>query len=205
MITVLLVDDHEILRQGLARLLENEPDLQVVGQAGSGEEALEECVRLRPTVLTLDLQLPGIGGVETAMRLLDRRPEQGIVVLSSLVRPEDVQLLVRGGVRGYLCKTAPSQEIVRAIRQLGAGGTYFDSHAAGALAVSLRSGEAPELSVRQVEILLMCSRGLRSKEIAAQLDLSLKTVEKHRSEIFQRLGARNLVEALEMARKHQLI
>src|SRR5690554_6265944 len=101
MITVLMVDDHEVLRQGLARLIEGEPDLEVLGQVFSGEEALELCERLRPSVVTLDLQLPGIGGVETALRLLDRRPEQGIVILSSLVRPEDVQLLIRSGVRGY--------------------------------------------------------------------------------------------------------
>lgn len=205
MITVLMVDDHEVLRQGLARLIEGEPDLEVLGQVSSGEEALELCERLRPSVVTLDLQLPGIGGVETALRLLDRRPEQGIVILSSLVRPEDVQLLIRSGVRGYLCKTAPSQEIVRAIRQLGMGGTYYDSHAAQALATRVKSDRVPELSVRQLEVLLMSSRGLRSKEIAEQLDVSLKTVEKHRTEIFQRLGARNLVEALEAARKYQLI
>lgn len=205
MITVLLVDDHEVLRQGLARLLELEPDLQVAGQAGSGEEALELCARLQPTVVTLDLQLPGIGGVETAARLLDRRPDLGVAILSSLVRPEDVHMLVRSGVRGYLCKTAPSAEIVRAIRQLGMGGTYYDSHAAQALAALVRADGPPDLSVRQLEVLLMSSRGLRTKEIADRLDVSVKTVEKHRTEIFQRLGVRNLVEALEAARKHQLI
>ncbi|MCE7873115.1 DNA-binding response regulator [bacterium CPR1] len=205
MISVLLVDDHEVLRQGLTRLLDSEPDLSVVGQAGTGEEALELVGRLAPTLVTLDLHLPGIGGLETAVRLLAARPDQGVVIVSSLVRSREVQLLVRAGVRGYLSKTAPAQEIVRALRQVGTGGSYYDSHAAMALAESLRGAEPPELSARQLEILLMAARGLRSKEIADQLALSTKTVEKHRTEIFARLGVRNLAEALEAARRYQLL
>ncbi len=206
MISVLLVDDHEVLRQGLTRLLDSEPDLSVVGQAGTGEEALELVGRLEPTLVTLDLHLPGIGGLETAVRLLAARPDQGVVIVSSLVRAREVQLLVRAGVRGYLSKTAPAQEIVRALRQVGTGGTYYDSHAAAALAESLRGlEEPPELSARQLEILLMAARGLRTREIANQLALSTKTVEKHRTEIFGRLGVRNLAEALEAARRYQLL
>ncbi|GMU57200.1 MAG: DNA-binding response regulator [Candidatus Xenobia bacterium] len=205
MISVLLVDDHEVLRQGLTRLLDSEPDLSVVGQAGTGEEALELVRQLEPTLVTLDLHLPGIGGLETAVRLLAARPDQGVVIVSSLVRAREVQLLVRAGVRGYLSKTAPAQEIVRALRQVGTGGNYYDSHAAMALAESLRGAEPPELSARQLEILLMAARGLRTKEIADQLALSVKTVEKHRSEIFARLGVRNLAEALEAARRYQLL
>lgn len=205
MIKILMVDDHEVLREGLSRLLSQEPDLEVVGQVGRGEEALELFPRLQPDVVTMDLQLPGISGVETALRILDRSPEQAIVVLSSLVRPEEVQLLVRSGVRGYLCKTAPSKEVVQALRQLALGGTYYDTHAARALASRLKTPETPELSVRQLEVLLMSARGLLTREIAEQLDLSLKTVEKHRTEIFQRLGARNLVEALEIARRYELL
>lgn len=205
MISILLVDDHEVLRQGLTRLLESEPDLSVVGQAGSGEEALELVRHLEPTLVTLDLHLPGIGGLETAVRLLAARPDQGVVIVSSMVRAREVQLLVRTGVRGYLSKTAPAQEIVRALRQVGSGGSYYDSHAALALAESLRGAEPPELSARQLEILLMAARGLRTKEIADQLALSSKTVEKHRTEIFGRLGVRNLAEALEAARRYQLL
>lgn len=205
MIKILMVDDHEVLREGLSRLLSNEPDLEVVGQVGRGEDVLELLPAVQPDVITMDLQLPGISGIETALRVLDRTPGQAIAVLSSLVRPSDVQLLVRSGVRGYLCKTAPSKEVVQALRQLALGGTYFDSHAARALAAGLKAPDTPELSVRQLEVLLMSARGLRTREIAEQLDLSLKTVEKHRTEIFQRLGARNLVEALEIARRYELL
>ncbi len=205
MISVLLVDDHEVLRQGLTRLLDCEPDLSVVGQAGTGEEALELVRQLEPTLVTLDLHLPGIGGLETAVRLLAARPDQGVVIVSSLVRAREVQLLVRTGVRGYLSKTAPAKEIVRALRQVGSGGNYYDSHAAQALAESLRGLEPLELSARQLEILLMAARGLRTREIANLLALSVKTVEKHRTEIFGRLGVRNLAEALEAARRHQIL
>lgn len=199
MIRVVAVDDHELVRTALCRMLAAEPDIEVVGQASSFEEAWPLLQREHPAVVTLDLELPGCGGREAALHILQELPETAILVVSYRSVAQEIALLFEAGVRGYVCKSAPAQELIQAVRSVALGLRHMSAEAAQAL----ESGEPPQnpLTARQLEVLLKVERGQTTREIAQDLNLSPKTVEKYRSEILARLGVRNQVEALRAARE----
>lgn len=205
MIRVLLIDDHEVLREGLASVLAREPGVEVVGSCGQAEKGLEMVEQLQPDVVTLDLTMPGMGGREAALSLLARDKAPKVVVLSSEVCPETVQALVQMGVNGYVSKSAPSSDLVRAVKMVMEGQNYFSPDVTTALLKGSQVGSPPVLTLRQMEVLTAAARGLTTKEIADKLHVSPKTVEKYRGEIIARLEARNLVEALDKARRFKLL
>lgn len=203
-----LVDDHEMVRSALARVFESQTDLSVIVQAASAEDALARLEKTAVDVVVTDLALPGMSGRDLALLLLERNPRMGIVVVTYRLVPSEIQMLLEAGVRGYVPKSCPTEELLQAVRQVGRGQTYLASEASHALAESLRvSGnrKANPLSIRQTLILQHMAKGQTTKEIANTLCLSAKTVEKYRTEIFRRLNCRNLVEALEAGRRLSLL
>ena len=203
MIRLVLIDDHEVLREGLARLISQEPGLEIVGQAGSAEAGLELIDEQKPDVVTLDLTLPNMNGRELALRLMAQESAPKIVILSSEADSESVKSLVGLGVQGYVSKNAPSADIIRAIKMVAEGQNYLSPDVMTALLQG--DGDVPKLTLRQMEVLSAASTGLTTKEIAEKLFVSPKTIEKYRGEIIARLDARNLIEAIDKARKLKIL
>lgn len=205
MIQIVLIDDHEVLREGLAAVFEREPSFQVVAQAGAAEEGLALVESHSPQLVTLDLGLPGIGGREAALRILALENSPKVVILSSEVDPDTVQSLVQLGVHGYVSKSAPASDIVRAIKLVSSGQNYFSPDVMTALVQGGRQGAPPKLTMRQMEVLTNAAKGLTTKEIADKLHVSPKTIEKYRGEIIARMESKNLVEAISKARELKMI
>lgn len=204
MIKIVMIDDHEVLREGLASVFTREPGLDVIGQAGNAEDGLELVNNLNPDVVTLDLGLPGMSGREAAVQLLGKEAPPKVIILSSEVDSASVQSLVNLGVNGYVSKSAPASDIVRAVKMVSVGQNYFSPDAMTAL-LSRSSEKEYSLTLRQMEVLAAAATGLTTKEIAENLHVSPKTVEKYRGEIIARMEAKNLVEAINKARKLKMI
>lgn len=205
---VVLIDDHELVRYALGRLISAQGDLEVVGQASSAGEARAILRDTKPDVVVLDLLLPEMSGKEFALELLEQDPTLSLLIVSGRVEPTEIQFLVEAGVKGYVSKTAPADEFVRAVRSIAQGQHYFSSEAASALAGAMRRNQGEPmnpLSLRQMLVLQHMARGRTTKEIAEDMCLSPKTVEKYRSEILRRLNCKNQVQAIEAARKRNLL
>lgn len=206
MLTLFLVDDHAMVRTGMRALLDSQPDMRVVGEAGSVEEALPRIRSRHPELVTLDLEMPGRGGGEAVVELLNAVAGLRVVVVSHRLEPEEVRWLCERGISGYVCKTSPASELVRVVRLAGSGQVAFCPESSAALVGLVRSPPRPNpLTARQMEVLTWLARGFTTREIAGKLCVSLKTVEKHRSGILRALDARNTVEALERARRLRLL
>ncbi len=195
-IRVLLADDHPVVLEGLASLLERQADLTVVGRARDGREAVALFAKERPDVALLDLEMPEMGGIEAiaAIRALER--DARLVVLTTFDGDEDVFRAVSAGAAGYLLKDAPKEEILGAIRAAAAGKRVLSPEAAARLAERAAS---PGLSPRETEVLSLLSRGLGNKEIAARLFLAEATVKTHVEGILKKLGARDRTHAVRIA------
>jgi len=200
-IRILIADDHPVFRFGLRMLLESEDDLEVVGEAGTGEEALAQTEALQPDVVLMDINLPGMNGVEATHRLLQARPQTGVLMVTML---DDNSLLaaLRAGARGYLLKGAAAEETLRAIRAVAHGEAIFSPAIAQRLAEAVVMTPAaesarpfPELTAREREILGFIARGVSNAAIAEQLSLSLKTVRNHVSSILDKLQVSDRLQA----------
>ena len=199
-VKVVIVDDHVIMRQGLRALLEREPDLEWVGEAGTAEEALRVVDRLQPDVLILDLGMPGIGGMAGLERLRGRHQDLPVLVLSMEDRPEIVRDAFAAGANGYLVKTAADQELVQAIRAILTGATYLQPSMGATLARAQRHvGPLDDLSERERQVLSMLALGLTNQEIADELVVSPRTVESHRAHIMTKLRASTRAEMVRVA------
>lgn len=203
---IVLADDHEIVRQGIKRLIDEQPDMVVVGEASDGVAAVKQVVDLQPDVIVLDLSMPGASGLVAASALRSARPETAIVVLTR--HPEEAYLeeMLRAGAAGYVLKQSPSHEFLQAIRTAVAGGRYLDSAMTRQVAEELENlrpsdlGRPPSLpSRRQREVLRLVAIGFSNKEIAARLGLSVKTVEAHKSGAARKLGLRGRVDIVRYA------
>jgi DNA-binding NarL/FixJ family response regulator len=192
-ITILLADDHPIVREGLRRLLEAESDIAVVAETGDGLEVVPLAERLRPAVVVLDLMLPGLGGLEVARRLRQQLPQTRVVVLSMYGSPGYVAEALAGGANGYVLKKSTWSELVTAIRSAIAGEIYLDSSLSpAAIEQHQRRTRGPQdpygtLTRREREVLHLVGEGLSSVEIAARLGISPRTVEMHRRHLMQKL------------------
>jgi DNA-binding NarL/FixJ family response regulator len=211
MLRLLVVDDEHIVRAGLCNLLGLEPDLEIVGQAASGEEALERAPALRPDVVLLDVRMAGIGGIETC-RVLRSLPEPPrVLMLTSHSDDDAVISSILAGASGYLLKIAPLQELLRAVRAVGAGQELIDPAVTGK--VTRRLGELARnppplpdpLSARELEVLALIARGFTHREIAAQLIISEKTAGHHVSHILDKLGMSRRSEAAAYAVRKRLV
>jgi DNA-binding NarL/FixJ family response regulator len=194
-VRVLLVDDHVVVRRGMRTLLEVDPDLEVVGEAGEGRTALQLAREHRPHVVLLDLGLPGLNGTETARRLARLRPAPKVIVLSIHADAAAVRECVRAGVRGFLVKDEVDLDLARAVRTVVRGGTAFGPGVSARLLESWHEGSADpgaaaleRLTSRQREVLQLVAEGRTSRDIAALLGLSRNTVEFHRKQVLARLG-----------------
>ena len=205
-VRVVLADDHPIVREGLRRLLDAQPDMHVVGEAADGEAAWHAAMTLAPDILVMDLSMPVLGGAEATARV--QRDCPNVKVLALTVHEERAYLtqLLRAGASGYVLKRAASAELVHAVRTVAAGGTYVDPSVAGALVDGYLDAEAaaeqPQhdaLSAREREVLLRIAQGFSNKEIAAELALSVKTVETYKARVANKLGLRSRVDMVRYA------
>lgn len=209
--SIVIADDHGIVREGLRRLLESEPDFTVVGEAADGREVLEQVSTLRPDVVVLDITMPRLGGLETLERLRAEHPGTKVILLSVHGDSPFIQSAIALGADGYVLKTGRVAEIVTAIRETTRGGSYFSPAVAREIVERLRTpqGEGDDpftlLTSREREILNRIAEGLSAKEIAVELDLSTKTVEAHRTSLMRKLGVRKATELVRYALRHGLI
>ncbi|MEV6167209.1 response regulator transcription factor [Streptomyces sp. NPDC051954] len=204
-VRVLVVDDQQLIRDGIASLLSIRPGITVVGTASNGREAVTKAVELRPDVVLMDVRMPELDGVEAVAVLRRRAPECRVVMLTTFDDEEYVVQALRAGASGYLLKDLPAEELAQAIRLAHAGVTQLDSSVAGLLAAALPSPSAAPapavaLSPREIDILRLVARGRTNREIATQLYLSEGTVKNHVSRILSRLALRDRTQAALRAR-----
>jgi two-component system response regulator DevR len=205
-IRVLIVDDHEMVREGLMAMLRSEADFEVVGQTGHGEEVVELVERSKPDVVLLDTRLPGISGVEVCRLLTRTHPGVAVVILTTYTDVELVQECLQAGARGYVVKDVERFALKESIRAVSRGEAVLAPQVAGQIIDRIRSLPPEErrpagLNASQVAILRLISRGHSNREIAADVHLSENTVKTHVQEIFRKLGVRNRVEAAILAGK----
>src|SRR5437868_678300 len=203
----MVVDDHPIVRQGLVSVLSDEEDLEVVGEASSGRQAVGLASRLRPDVVLLDLEMPDVDGVEAIPQLLAILPGLGVLVFTAYDTEERVLGSVRAGARGYLLKGASAEEIGRAVRSVAAGGSYLEPRVARMLMAEVQSPRrhTTTLSDREREVLHLVAEGLPTKQIARSLSITERTVKFHVNSIFHKLGADNRAQAVAVAAQRGLL
>jgi DNA-binding NarL/FixJ family response regulator len=199
-IRILIVDDHPMVREGLVARLQAVPRFEVVGEAGNREEALALAARTAPDVVLMDVGLKDVNGIELGAELLAAQPAIRLLMFSMYDNPEYVQRSLQAGARGYVLKDAPAAEIVSAIDAIAAGGTFLSAAVAG----RLFRGQAakPVLTLRESEILAKLGQGASSKQIARELDLSVRTVEAHRQSIKRKLVLDGQAELIRYAVEH---
>jgi two-component system, NarL family, response regulator NreC len=198
-IRILLVDDHAVLRAGLRLLLEREEGLEPVGEAATAEEALRALPRLAPDVVVIDIEMPGMGGIEGAARIKERTPDARILFLSMHDQARDVRRAFDAGADGYLLKSAADEDLVRAVRAVASGERYVHPALGAALAAPVGDGPLDELTVREREVLRLLALGHTNQEIAKMLYISVRTAETHRAHIMQKLGLQTRAELVRHA------
>lgn len=207
-IKVYMVDDHALVRTGMRMILRNETDIEVIGEADSGERALPEIRKLKPDVVLCDLHLPGVSGLEVTERIV--RGDYGckVIVVSVLEDGPMPKRLIEAGASGYVGKGGDAGELLRAVRDVAMGKRYLASNIAQHLALSGISGEATPLDAltpREMEVAMLLVQGLRQPDIATRLSLSPKTVNTHKSRLFEKLGVQDSVALNRMLGQYGLI
>lgn len=210
MIKIMLVDDHRLVRAGLKRVLQEVADMQVLAEASSGEEALEMMRTHTPDVVLMDINMPGIGGLEATRRAMQRYPGTKIIVVSMHLEEPYPSRMLAAGAAGYLSKDSAADEVVTAIRRVHGGGHYVTADVAGNLAASIVKGPGgaspfDQLSQRETQVMLMVTKGYSTQEISDSLHLSPKTVSTYRYRLFEKLGVNNDVELTRMAMRYNLL
>jgi DNA-binding NarL/FixJ family response regulator len=207
-IRVLIADDHGIVREGLRAVLGPEADMEVVGEAATGIEAIERATELRPDVILMDIQMPQVNGIDATRRILDANPRVGVVVLTMFEDDDSVFSAMRAGARGYVLKGAPPSQILKVVRAVAGGEAYFGPEIAKRLMDFFSAPKPlppsetfPELTTREREILDFIAQGHSNAKIAGRLFLSPKTVGNHISHIFTKLQVADRAHAIVRARE----
>lgn len=207
-ICILIVDDHPVVRDGLVAILGTQPDFVVVGEAGDGRDALQKAHDLHPDVILLDLEMPGMDGVETLRQLKAQNAQTRVIVFTAFDSDERIVTAVQAGAQGYLLKGAPRQELFHAVRVVHSGGSLLQPIVASKLMQRVNQEPEPpleSLTARELEVLQAMAAGLQNKEIAAKLIISERTVKFHVSAILGKLGAGNRTEAVALAAQRGLV
>jgi DNA-binding NarL/FixJ family response regulator len=215
-INIVLADDHVLVRNGIKAMLESEPDIQVVGEAGNGSEALERAKNLKPDILVLDIRMPEMSGLEAAARLGEYSPATKAVILSMHDSEDYVLQALDSGAYGYLLKDTDKNEFIKALKQIHAGSKYFSGAVSNVLAKQLlntkpvNKSRAPvddvyHLTKKEKEILRMIIDGKQNKDIADTFEKSVRTIETHRFNIMKKLSVNNGVDMINKAVKENLI
>jgi len=206
-IHLLLADDHVMLRQGTAELLRREPDLEVVGEAGDGQQAVELACSLKPDIVVMDVRMPVLSGIEATRRIRATLPDVQVLVLTAYDDDQYVFSLLQAGASGYLLKTAPVSDLVKAIRQVRSGESPLDPAIARKVVVHMSSNRkpeppgaetsaTPELTARELEVLQLLAHGRSNRAIAEELFLSDRTVQAHLTSIFAKMQVSSRLEAV---------
>ncbi|MCP4076597.1 MAG: response regulator [Gammaproteobacteria bacterium] len=203
MIKVLLTDDHALVRTGIKRLLEDSKEVEIIGEADTGETSLKLVQELNPDVVLMDVNMPGMGGVEASRRILQRDPDKKIIILTIHNEQTFPKRLLEIGAKGYLTKECDLDEMIFAIKQVANGGSYIEPRIAQQLALTLLPGNndnpVDKLSRREFQVMLMISHGLSNVEISEKLCLSPKTVSTYRSRLLEKLNASNEIDLIKIA------
>lgn len=209
MIQVLVVDDHALVREGLCRLLDAEPDMQVMHSTGSGHEAVDLCRKYRPDVVLLDYNLPDLDGLETTTQIVALKNGSRVLILTMYDSDEYATRLIRAGAGGFIVKAAPPTELLQAVRKVASRGIYVTQSVMDRMVTRIGQPEAeqPEsvLSNREMQVLVRLARGLATREVAEELNLSTSTVETYRSRILEKLDLRNNSDITRFAIRRGLI
>jgi DNA-binding NarL/FixJ family response regulator len=203
---VLLADDHIVVRQGLKRLIEEQPDILVVGEAGDGAETIQQVQHLKPDVVVMDISMPGMNGLVATKRLKELRPDIVVVTLTRHADDAYLQELLRAGASGYVLKQSAPNELIQAIRATAAGGHDLDSTLTARVTAGFLGREGRRLtqpgaapSERESEVLRLIASGYSNKEIASQLQLSVKTVEAHKANAMRKLALSGRIDIVNYA------
>ena len=209
-IRILIADDHPIVREGLAKVLSQEDDIKVVGQASNGSEAVSKAKELHPDIILMDLQMPVMDGVEAMQRIKEEAPDIGIIILTTYDTDDYIFRGIEAGARAYLLKDSPPEEVLKAIRAVHKGESLIQPKVASRLLdrfSQLSRAPAPEegLSQREIEVLQLIAKGAANKEIASQLFIGESTVKTHIIHIFNKLEVKDRTEAVTEAVRKGII
>src|SRR5215207_1299360 len=209
--SILLVDDHDIVRLGLMTLLNDQPDMEVVGEASTAVEAIKTAKKLQPNVVLMDIRIPGEGGIEATSQITKEIPNSRVVMLTSFADDELVVSAIRAGAVGYVLKQVGNEELLRAIRAAARGEALLDPSTTARLLSRVREAERKaeedafrDLSAREMDVLIPLARGKTNAEIGALLNLSEKTVGNYVSNMFEKLNLNNRIELAAYAYQHHL-
>jgi DNA-binding NarL/FixJ family response regulator len=204
-ITVLLADDHSLVRRGFRRMLEDDPSIEVVGEASNGDEAIRLAASLKPAVIVMDCAMPGTSGLAATRKILDADPDVAILMLSMHSEETLVRQALDVGARGYILKNALDLDLAAAVRQVAAGETVLDPSVSRRHPTSLKGERNHGLTPRELEVLQLICSGLSNRDIAAKLDLSVNTVAVHRANIMNTLGVHKTAELVVYAIHNGLV
>jgi two-component system, NarL family, response regulator NreC len=210
---ILLVDDHNLLCAGLSMLIDRESDMQVIGQARSGNEALKKAQEIHPDLIIMDINMPELGGIEAIAQLNEKCPEARVLALSVHEDKYHLRKVLREGAAGYLPKRAAVSELIQAIRTVASGGIYIHPSLAKGLVSLLTENSAPphgnghhkELSEREKDVLRLLALGYSNKEIAARLKVGIKSVDTYKTRFMEKLSLKNRVEIVRYAKRQGLL
>jgi DNA-binding NarL/FixJ family response regulator len=206
-IRILLADDHAVVRQGFKMILNQQPDMEVVGEAGDGKESVKLALELRPTLVIMDIAMPIMNGVEATRRIIEAAPDCKILILSMHKDAVYVRETLRAGAKGYLLKEAIDHDLLRAIRAVVTDGGFLSPEVSRTVLDEYQKVEDPfdQLTAREREVLQMLAEGKVAKEIATALDISVYTVDAHRGRIMKKLGLHSSTEIVRFAMRKGLI
>ena len=212
-ISVLLADDHTVVRQGLRALLSAEQDITIVGEAANGDQAVRLAEETHPEVVIMDIAMPSLSGIDATRRILGKNPDTKVLVLTSYSNDDYVKQMIEAGVAGYLSKQTASQDLVKAIRETQRGNAFCSPSIARRLRDQSRGQGGPrrlgarsnELTTRETQVLRLIAEGYANKQMAAALSISVKTIEKHRQHVMRKLGIHDVAGLTRFAAEQKLI
>lgn len=210
-IKILLADDHKIMREGLRTLIENQPGMKVTAEAGNGQEAVQMAIKLQPDVVVMDINMPGLNGIEATRQIVAKAPAVKVIALSMYSEKRFIVEMLKAGASGYLLKECAVEELITALRSVSRKALYLSQRLAGDIVrdyINLVSADefltSPVLTPREREVLQLIAEGKSTKEIAHSLNVSVKTIETHRRQIMDKLGITSVAALTKYAIKEGL-